>query len=89
MLLHRNTMDEHAKFRLASDNKTDTRTLEKFSRDDSEIVRGAVACNPETPVHCIENLKNDHSIHVKNCLEIRDLMIKTKGKRFQFSKYWH
>ena len=67
--------EQHKLFRIANDETTDTETLLKLSQSESEIIRGAVAYNKNTPKFVIEKLLTDKSNHVRSVLRIRGINV--------------
>ncbi len=57
-------MDTHNDFRLANDPETNQDTLEKLSTSSSELIRGAVALNPNASEKTLMHLVGDKSRHV-------------------------
>ncbi len=66
-------MDYHAQFRLANDPEASQETLERLSRSSFELIRGAVASNPNTGEKTLLYLALDSSSHV-----IENLMANSK-----------
>jgi hypothetical protein len=60
--------EQHKLFRIANDETTDIETLLQLSQSKSEIIRGAVAYNKNTPKFVIEKLHTDKSNHVRSVL---------------------
>jgi methionyl-tRNA formyltransferase len=67
--------EQHKLFRIANDETTDTETLLKLSQSESEIIRGAVAYNKNTPKFVIEKLLTDKSNHVRSVLRKRGINV--------------
>ncbi len=67
-------MENHYEFRLANDPETSQDSLEKLSRSSSEIIRGAVALNPNTSKKTLMHLESDSSDHVvENLMKNKNL----------------
>ncbi len=58
--------EQHKLLRIANDENTDVETLLELSQSENEIIRGAVACNKNTPKFVIDKLLTDKSNHVRS-----------------------
>ena len=67
--------EQHKLFRIANDDNTDKETLEKLATSESEIIRGAIAYNKNTPEASIERLLKDKSNHVRSVLRKRGFKV--------------
>ncbi|WLH05378.1 hypothetical protein [Pseudomonas lurida] len=61
----------HLAFRAANDPKALPGDLRELALSEDELVRGAVAMNLLTPQDVLQELLNDSSAHVKECLSKR------------------
>jgi RimJ/RimL family protein N-acetyltransferase len=55
----------------ANDHNSPKELLETLSKSNDEILRGAIALNPATPIDILEGLLNDNSSYVLSCLRKR------------------